>query len=153
MYISAKEAAQKWEVSERSVQRYCEEGHIEGAKKFTGAWMIPDTAERPSDMRRKAKVKPQSEEAAEAAPPYSYIPMPLMNTPFAPGGMRDAVDTIKNEDERNIALAEYYYYTGNSKQAVRYAKKYLESEIMELRLSALFIYAFASLSLDKTAET
>ncbi len=151
-YISVKEAAQKWEVSERSVQRHCDEGHIAGAKKFTGAWMIPADAVRPSDMRRK-KPKPQSRESAESVQPYSYTPMPLMNTPFAPGGMRAAVDTVENEDERNIALAEYYYYTGNAKQAVRYARPYLESEVMELRLSALYLYAFASLSLDKTAET
>ncbi len=153
-YLSAEEAAKKWGVSIRSVQRHCEEGHVEGARKFTGAWMIPTDAERPPDMRKKSsKAKKQSDAAAEVAPPYIYTPMPLMNTPFAPGGMRDAVETIKNEDEHNIALAEYHYYTGNAKEAVRYAKKYLESEIMELRLSALFIYAFANLSLDKTAET
>ncbi len=155
-YLSAKEIAEKWEVSERFVQQRCIQGRIEGAKKFTGAWMIPSDAERPTDMRRKntkARASIQSEETAVAAPPYQYTPMPLMNTPFEPGGMRAAVDALENADERNIALAEYYYYTGNAKEAVQYAKEYLDSEIMELRLSALYIYAFANLSLGKTAET
>ncbi len=157
-YLTVKEICEKWEVSERFVQQRCIEGRIEGARKFNKSWMIPDTAERPSDMRKitanvKAKANTPSEKCVEVAPPYIYTPMPLMNTPFAPGGMRAAVETIKNEDEHNIALAEYYYYTGNAKEAVRYAKKYLESDIVELRLSALFIYAFSNLSLDKTAET
>ncbi len=157
-YLTVKEICEKWEVSERFVQQRCIEGRIEGARKFNKSWMIPATAERPSDMRTrkakaKAKVNTQSDETVNIAPSYSYTPMPLMNTSFAPGGMRDVAESIKNEDEKNIALAEYYYYTGNAKEAVHYANKYLESEIMELRLSALFIYAFANLSLDKTAET
>ncbi len=153
-YLSAREIAEKWNVSERYVQQRCIQGRIEGAKKFTGAWMVPADAERPSDMRRKnAKAKKQSEDAIEEEPVYQYTPMPLMNTPFAPGGMKNAVQTIENEDERNIAWAEYYYYTGNAKEAVRYAQPYLSSEHVALRLSALFIYSFANLALDNTKET
>ncbi len=153
-YVTTRQISQKWDVSERYVQQRCVDGRIDGAKKFGGSWMIPADAVRPSDLRRRnTKAKKQSEQIVESAPPHPYIPMPLMNTPFTPGGMRAAVEAIEDADERNIALAEFYYYTGNAKEAVRYAKKYLESEIMELRLSALFVYAFANLSLDKTAET
>ena len=52
-YISVREAAQKWEISERRVQKLCEESRIDGIKKFGLSWMIPKTANKPIDLRRK----------------------------------------------------------------------------------------------------
>ena len=43
-YISVREAAQKWEISERRVQKLCEEIRIDGIQKFGRSWMIPMTA-------------------------------------------------------------------------------------------------------------
>lgn len=33
-YMTVKEAARKWKVSERLVQRYCAQGRIKNAKKY-----------------------------------------------------------------------------------------------------------------------
>ena len=33
-YITVREAAQKWNISDRLVQKYCAEGRIEGVQKF-----------------------------------------------------------------------------------------------------------------------
>lgn len=52
-YISVREAAQKWEISERRVQKLCEESRIDGIQKFGRFWMIPKTANKPIDLRRK----------------------------------------------------------------------------------------------------
>ena len=52
-YISVREAAQKWEISERRVQKICEESRIYGIQKFGRSWMIPKTANKPIDLRRK----------------------------------------------------------------------------------------------------
>lgn len=52
-YISVKEAAQKWEISERRVQKLCEESRIDGIQKFGRSWMIPKMANKPIDLRRK----------------------------------------------------------------------------------------------------
>ena len=49
-YISAPEAAKKWGVSERRVQKRCEENRIPGAFKFSRMWLIPTDAEKPKDM-------------------------------------------------------------------------------------------------------
>ncbi|MBQ3348746.1 Fic family protein [Candidatus Saccharibacteria bacterium] len=46
-YLSAKETAEKWGVSERSVRNYCANGRIEGAKWENGAWWIPNDATKP----------------------------------------------------------------------------------------------------------
>lgn len=52
-YISVKEAAKMWNVSERWVQRLCEEDRIDGVIRFGRSWMIPKDAEKPKDLRRK----------------------------------------------------------------------------------------------------
>lgn len=52
-YISASEAAKKWGISERRVQKLCEENRIPGVAKFSYMWLIPKDAEKPIDKRRK----------------------------------------------------------------------------------------------------
>ncbi len=54
-YISVKEAAEKWGISERRVQKLCEGNRIEGVVRFGHTWMIPRKAEKPADQRRKQK--------------------------------------------------------------------------------------------------
>lgn len=46
-YISAKEAAGKWGVSERSVRNFCAEGRVEGAFLTGKTWNIPENADKP----------------------------------------------------------------------------------------------------------
>lgn len=57
-YITTKEAAEKWGISDRRVLQYCNEGRIKGAVKMGNTWLIPKSAERPADGRKK---KPQIE--------------------------------------------------------------------------------------------
>lgn len=56
--ISAKEAAAKWGVNIRIVQRYCLDGRIPGAQKYGNNWLIPAAAEKPGDGRRVAPQPP-----------------------------------------------------------------------------------------------
>ena len=56
-YISAPEAAKKWEISERRVQKLCEENRIPGVAKFSRMWLIPKDAEKPADARYKRNLK------------------------------------------------------------------------------------------------
>lgn len=44
-YISVKEAAEKWGISERRIQRLCSEDRIEGVIRFNGVWAIPKNSE------------------------------------------------------------------------------------------------------------
>jgi hypothetical protein len=50
-YITIKQAAKKWDVSERRIQVLCRNGRIKGIKKFGRAWAIPEDAEKPDDAR------------------------------------------------------------------------------------------------------
>lgn len=53
MYISVNEAATKFDISKRRVQILCEQGRINGATMVSGVWLIPETATKPVDARRK----------------------------------------------------------------------------------------------------
>ncbi len=52
-YMTAQEAAEKWNVSLRWVQRLCKENRIEGAMNINRVWLIPITAKKPIDRRKK----------------------------------------------------------------------------------------------------
>jgi hypothetical protein len=54
-YISTKEAAEKWSISERRIQKLCEDNRIEGAIRFSRVWAIPKDAPKPKDGRLKTE--------------------------------------------------------------------------------------------------
>lgn len=56
-YISVKEASGRWNITERWVQKLCEEERIEGVRRFGRLWMIPKDAARPDDLRKNKQLK------------------------------------------------------------------------------------------------
>ena len=50
-FMSAKEAAEKWDISQRRVAILCSEKRIDGAMMVGNMWIIPSTAEKPIDKR------------------------------------------------------------------------------------------------------
>lgn len=50
-FMSAKEAANKWGISQRRVAVLCAENRIEGAMMVGNMWVIPAEAEKPADAR------------------------------------------------------------------------------------------------------
>jgi len=54
-YISVRDAAARWDITERQVQKLCVEGRVKGATRFANAWAIPEDEPKPT---RTAKVKP-----------------------------------------------------------------------------------------------
>ena len=50
-YLTIKQAAEKWDISERRIQVLCRENRIEGVKRFGRAWAILEDAEKPVDAR------------------------------------------------------------------------------------------------------
>jgi hypothetical protein len=51
-YISTQQTAEKRGISNRRVQKLCEQGRIEGVIRFSRVWAIPKNAEKPSDARK-----------------------------------------------------------------------------------------------------
>ena len=117
-YESIRETAERWGVSQRLVQKLCTEGRIQGAQKFSGAWAIPTDAAKPEDLRRTRHREGDRAAAVETVPrpPVQTAGknlMPLMNTPFVPGQCLAAVEAMEEGPQRDIALAEYHYFSGH----------------------------------------
>lgn len=55
MYMAVKEAAAKWNISDRRIRVLCSEGKIPGAYQEGRGWKIPIDAEKPADGRFKSK--------------------------------------------------------------------------------------------------
>ena len=53
--MNAKQAAEKWNISDRRVRTLCINGQIEGAYREGKIWYIPDGTDKPKDGRIKAK--------------------------------------------------------------------------------------------------
>ena len=57
-YITTKEAAKNWGITDRMVVYYCSAGRIKEAKKMGNTWLVLVDAEKPADGRyRSSKVK------------------------------------------------------------------------------------------------
>lgn len=77
------------------------------------------------------------------------VPMLLMSSAFPLGRCIEFIESIDDVPQKEIAYAEYYYFSGRHEKAVEYAEMYLNCEDMMLKLSASLIYTFANLSLDR----
>lgn len=51
--MTVREAAAKWDVTIRWVQKLCEEDRVKGSVRFSRVWMIPKGADKPVDGRSK----------------------------------------------------------------------------------------------------
>lgn len=76
-------------------------------------------------------------------------PMILMSSAFECGKCLEFIENIEDEDEKKLAYAEYYYFSGKHEKAVEYTEFYLQHDDPILKLSASFIYTFANLSLNR----
>ena len=52
-FLNQSKTAEKWGVTPRRVNYYCAGGRIPGAVKMAGVWLLPKTAEKPIDGRRR----------------------------------------------------------------------------------------------------
>ncbi len=148
-YMSVKTAASEWGVSQRYVQRYCVEGRIIGAVKFSGTWAIPVGTRKPEDMR-KSENKTAKDDSCSG---YKRIAMPLLNTPYVIGNVLESINKIDDVISREIAMSEYYYFSGQSDKAAEISEKYLLYNDVAIQLSACWIYGYSNLSLNRLDNT
>jgi hypothetical protein len=82
--ISVREAAERWNITERRVSTLCKDGKIAGAKKLGNRWMIPENTRKPLDRRIKTGAYRKVERA-------SKLPLPIGVSSYC------------------LASSEYYY--------------------------------------------
>lgn len=86
-YITAREAAEKWNVSQRRVSILCAENRIPDAAMLGNMWIIPRNAEKPADMRKEKQLKP----LVKARPFVKWV-----------GGKGQIVDVLKKNLPENM---------------------------------------------------
>ncbi len=57
-YITISEMAERWNISERMIRRYCIDGRIEGTISKDNAWLIPEDAQKPLRKKKEAPELP-----------------------------------------------------------------------------------------------
>ena len=147
--ITVQEAARKWGISQRRVQRLCRDGRVDGARKFGGTWVIPASARKPADPRQRTRRSAPEGSALHLPSAGVLTPMPLMSAVFAPGRCLEYVEGLSDPRLRDIALAEYHYFSGHPEQAAREAELYLSHPDPALRMSACLIYAYTNLAIGQ----
>lgn len=75
--------------------------------------------------------------------------MPLLNTSFAPGECLQAIREMEIGPKKNIALAEYHYFTGQAEKTMKETERHLTVKGSAIRLSACWLYAFACLTMGR----
>lgn len=146
-YLSIREAAVKWGVSERRINQYCSEGRIPGAEKIGKTWVIPAVADKPGDPRKQKKQSLSHE--LPNAPDLFHGFMPLLNTPFKPGHCMETIEKMKSGPKKDIAMAEYHYFSGQTEKAMQETEPYLISTDGAIRLSACWIFAYSCLTMGR----
>jgi hypothetical protein len=59
-WITPREAAEKWGISDRRVQVLCSNGKVQGVIRLKGGWFIPKDTPKPPDGRAHNGRKPKS---------------------------------------------------------------------------------------------
>lgn len=142
-YITVQDAAKKWNISDRLVQKYCSSGRIDGVKKFGKSWLIPGDSVKPADPRKAAPEKTETQEPQ--IKDFTGF-MPLMNTAFTPGHCIECINDMEDGPAKDVALAEYHYFSGQHEKAIQESELYITCSDPASRFSACWIYAYANLT-------
>lgn len=152
-YETVQETADRLGVTVRAVQKWAAVGRIPGAQKSGRSWKIPKNA-----VVLESAPSVYAEGAANGIPDvYQILPfriaMPLLNSSYPVGKCMEYIGSISDPDDRNIALAEYYFFSGRSEDATKVIEPYLDSHDPSLRFSANLICCFANLASGHTHLT
>ena len=55
-YLTVKEVGEKWGITSRMVTFYCSDGRILGAEKKGNLWLVPKSAQKPTDNRKTYRI-------------------------------------------------------------------------------------------------
>ncbi len=130
-FENSKQAAERLGVTVRAIQKWAKQGRIKDAY-FDHFWHIPKNFTEPL-------------KANETIPTVKRYHLPLLRCPFELGKAKEFIDSIPDPDDRNIALSEYYYYTGHAEKSAQIAEQYIDSKDESLRYSANVMCTFANI--------
>jgi excisionase family DNA binding protein len=137
-YMSTGEAAAKWGVSLRQVQRLLAAGRLPNAKKYGRAWMIPAGADKPGDPRHELRAPQHTLQDAlnRAIDSYYAIFMSYPRTdPYR------ILDAFFDKKLRLVAEAVFAYMRGDFEQTRQFCAETMDDDVARLVASPIVIAA------------
>lgn len=144
---SAQEAALRFGVTARAIQKWAAAGRIPGAEKIGRSWFIPRTAvilEEAPEKKAEPDIPNSMPDVYQLSPFREALP--LMNARYPVGRCMEYIRAIPDADDRNIALGEYYFFSGQAEESAKVLEPYLDSHDPALRYSAALLCTFADLA-------
>lgn len=141
--VSVKDAAQRWGVSPRLVQRMLSEGRIQGARKCGSVWLLPADAEKPADPRKRTKKPP----AHAHRLPRRCVMLTMSTLYDRPGNAKSIMAALSgDQNARTLFQAELHYLRGEVKAAAAVCQSLLEkTDCFDTRLGCLLTLANAAM--------
>ncbi len=145
-YISIREAAERWGITERRVQELCRTGSITDAQRLGRAWMIPEHTEKPLDRRTRTARTASPDKMTLILPKYNPF---LIHTTFyhSPGTADQCIAALSNDPTlQEIVKAQFTYLRGGIDDAGTYADTLLQGSLsFGLRLPAISLLSMHAL--------
>lgn len=145
--MTVQQAAEKWGVSVRQVQRLLAAGRIPDASRHGRTWLIPVEAEKPVDIRKEKGTAAEMPAEETSQGDFFDLLLPMMNGEFAAGEAQAYIESLPAEELRQIARAEYAYFRGDGEETVKLAEPFIDDKNLSLRLTALLLFTFGNLPL------
>ena len=123
-YITAKEVAMQWGLTDRRVQELCRSGRISGAVRWGRGWMIPKDAHKPGDGR--------SKESDQQGPAMTMLPkknpaIVFSNLYQTPGSSQEVIVFLQDRPEAaELFRAQMRYCQGDVETSQRIATELLK---------------------------
>ena len=143
-YETAKEAALRLGVTPRAIQKWAAEGKLPGATRHGKSWMIPKDAVVTENTGKEQTVPDSVPDVYQMSP--FRTAMPLLNSAYPVGKVMEYIETMPDKEDRDIALAEYYFFSGQSEKCAGVVAEYQDSHDSSLRFSANLLAAFSNLA-------
>lgn len=148
-FESAQQAAERLGVTIRTIQKWAKEGRIIGAARHGRSWMIPVDFAPDEQVREQSAENGMTLRFKQDDKPIR-IAMPLLNSAYPVGQCLEFIGTIEDEDDRAIAMGEYYYFSGQTEKAAEAMEPYQDSSDPSLRYSANLVSFFANFTRGHT---
>lgn len=145
-YLTVREISEKWEMSIRMVNYYLNTGRVEGAVRKTSEWLIPRTAKKPVDRRKKSDSVKVTKKKRNTDKCY----MPLISSP-CPGSFHEFEYSLADEEERRVARALWHYFRNEEEKCRIVSEKCFQSNSVQIRLSARLVHAMATVQTGDAA--
>lgn len=118
-YITVKDAASKWGVGVRRVQKLCSDGRIKGCYRFGRDWMIPEKAVLPKHSKDEEPTLPMPRKS-----PF----LDMTNLYNMAGGAAECAEMLINQPEAHALFkAQIQYRKGDIESVYEKARYFLQA--------------------------